>query len=305
MDTDVRTFQDAQTRLLARHGLDAAVHRVPAPSAEGEAGVVVTGQGPPLVLVIGGGVPAAMWAPLVEAMPGYTHHFVELPGHGNGDRIAWTTGRFLAVAHHFLGEVLDGLGLPGPIPLVGSSLGGHLALRLAHAAPDRVSSLTLIGTPAFAGGTSAPLPLRLVATPGLGAVLTRLQPPSEAGVRRFGAVAGEDLTRHPELAALMLAQQRLPGHVHDLRQLLASVLTPRGARPEVRLPDSFLGQVAVPSRLVWGRRERFGPLAACHRIVGALPRAELRLVEGGHGPWLDDPLGVARLVLTAAGRERG
>ena len=51
------------------------------------------------------------------------------------------------------------------------------ALWYALAHPDRVKRLVLLGVPTLPK-TRCPLPIRLVATPGLGQLLSRLTPPS-------------------------------------------------------------------------------------------------------------------------------
>jgi pimeloyl-ACP methyl ester carboxylesterase len=55
---------------------------------------------------------------------------------------------------------------------------------LAH--PDRVKRLVLLGPPALPK-SRCPLPIRLVATPGVGELLSRLAPPSPKSVLRLGS----------------------------------------------------------------------------------------------------------------------
>lgn len=61
--TDTRTavaaFLDAQQRVLDRYQVTAQRRYVEVPATGGQAQVLVAGEGPPLVMVIGAAVPAA------------------------------------------------------------------------------------------------------------------------------------------------------------------------------------------------------------------------------------------------------
>ena len=75
-------FVSAQQRVLDRYGVDADSQYVDTPILDGQAHVLVAGQGPPVVMVIGGGMVTALWAPLMAQLGGRTLYAVELPGHG-------------------------------------------------------------------------------------------------------------------------------------------------------------------------------------------------------------------------------
>ncbi|MDH4053512.1 MAG: acetoin dehydrogenase dihydrolipoyllysine-residue acetyltransferase subunit, partial [Rubrivivax sp.] len=66
---------------------------------------------------------------------------LDLPGHGESD--ARLPGTGLADLAAFVGKFLDALGVP-KAHLVGHSLGGAVAARLALDAPDRVASVALV-----------------------------------------------------------------------------------------------------------------------------------------------------------------
>ena len=56
------TYHQAQHRLLERFGIDAESRFVDVPAVDGRAHVLVTGEGPPVMMVMAAGPPTAMWA---------------------------------------------------------------------------------------------------------------------------------------------------------------------------------------------------------------------------------------------------
>ncbi len=294
--TSERDYLDAQARWLARCGLHAENLRVPAPSISGHAHVLAVGSGPPVLMLIGGAVPAGMWAPLMAELPGHRLYAVDLPNHGLTSRVPVRTSTLRPLMTSFLLDVLDGLGLDRP-PVVAQSMGGLFVTWLVTARPERVAAVSYVACPAFVLGTSAPLPFRLLSVRPLGRLMGRLRPPSPRQVESLSAMAGEDFGRYPELRDLMVALERRPGFGEDLVQLMHSCLTVRGARPEVALTASLLRAVSVPVQFVWGEGDTFGPPSVGERAAQLVVGARLHVVPGGHAPWLDDPGGVAHRVL--------
>ncbi len=285
----------AQRDLFRAYDVDAEVLRVHAPVISGTVQVLAAGDGPPLVLVIGAGVPAAMWVPLMARLDGFRSYAVDLPGQGGSDRAEVTTAGIRSLMTDLLDQVMAGLDLPRA-GLVAQSMGGLLSIWLAQRRPERVTSLSLVGCPALLPGTFAPVPVRLMATPGLGRLIGLVDRPSPRQVVRFGAIAGEDFSTHPELARVVLELERLPHFADDLRRLLRACLTFRRPRPEVALTDQDLAELTVPVQLVWGDRDPFGSPAAGRRAAEVIPGGRYDEVAGGHAPWLDSAEQVAALV---------
>jgi len=292
----VQGFVAAQQRLLDRHGVDADSRFVRLPVlCGGSAHVLVSGDGPPVLMVIGGGPPAALWVPLMAELEGFTLFAVDLPGFGLSDPMSYTTARLRAAGAAFLQQLLDALGLAAP-PVVAQSMGGLWSAFLALEQPERVSSLSLVGCPAMIEGTSAPLLLRLTSIPWLRRMLLRLERPSPAAVDRFTSMAGEDLTHLPEMREALLEHMRLPDPGPALLEMHHAAVTPRGARPEVALTADQLSKLTHPVQLIWGENDPFGSIEAGTRAAEHIPNAEFHIVPGGHGPWLDEPTTVANLL---------
>ena len=291
----VAAYTEAQQRLLARFGIDAESCLVDVPAVGGRAHVLVAGDGPPVMMVIGGGPPSAMWAPLMAELSGFTLYVVDLPGMGLTSRVPYTTDGLRTLAVEFLDQVVERLGLDRPV-FVGSSMGGLWATWLALDRPARVPAIVYISCPALMLGTSAPLLLRFGSIPPIGRLLRRLDPPSLKQVDRFIAMAGEDFSHLPELRELFLAHARLPDSGPALFELVHAAVRLRGPRPQVELTSAQLARLEQPVQLIWGDHDPFGPPSVGQHAAGIIPNAELHVVPGGHGLWVNEPARVAGLA---------
>lgn len=114
--------------------------------------VLRLGTGQPLVFLHGWGLSPRPYLPALRALAarGYTVYAPSLPGFGRSEaRAPWQQG-VRGVATHMTAAI-EGLGFDGPVPIVGHSFGGGVALRLASQRPDLASSLTLFSPVGGAG----------------------------------------------------------------------------------------------------------------------------------------------------------
>lgn len=200
--------------------------------------------------------------------------------------------------------VLDGLEVERVLVL-GHSWGGHLALQLAVAAPDRVTGLVLAdplgasgpdgGYAEFGQGLIGRLPAR---------ILERLGELAE----RIGDRLPTDEEADEQLALIW------PGYFGDPEQAPA---LPAGMRTSVAgnmqamvsvtesLADGFpaaLGGVTAPAVFVLGGQSPM-PVSQGQLTAAMLPAAEAVLVPGGgHLPWHEHPGCVAAALATVRSR---
>lgn len=292
--TAIDEFKTAQTRLLQRYGVDAESQFIEIATVEGRVHVLRSGAGPPVVMVPGFADPAAMWAPLMAELEGFTLYAVDRPCFGLTGNAEHTTATFRGLAVAFLEQVLDALKIDRPL-FVGNSIGSTWSTWLALDRPDRVAAMVHAGCPAFWLDTSAPLPLRLLSLPLLGRFIMAISPPSPRQMEAFGKqVAGEDLSQFPELRDLLVAAQKLPGAQGSILGLLRAVVRLRGARSEMVLTAQQLAQIRQPVLLIWGSRDAFGPPSVGEAAASMIPHATLHVVpEAGHVPWVGHPTEVA------------
>ena len=287
-------FSAAQANVLHTYGVVAEERWVAAPTVNGEAHVLVTGEGPPVVLLNGIGVPGAMLAPLMARIEGFSQYAIDLPAYGLSDTTSAFAEDLRDNAVQFLCEVFDGLGVAEPI-VVANSLGALWASWLAIDEPDRVAALAYIGCPAIVLDTSAPLPMRLLAMRPLGQLMMRLQPPSERQVEQLAKMVHEH-PLPPEIARLVLATERLGHFEETFLATLNHLIRLRGSRPEHALTAEQLAAIDLPALLVFARDDPMGGPSVGERVAAAMPDAELHIVDGGHAPWLHHTAQIAPLV---------
>ena len=141
-------FLTALEALLGRYELLAERRYVPVGDSGRAAHVLVAGDGPPLVLLIGGAVPAAFWVPLMAQLQGHRLYAIELPGFGLTDPTTYTPSTLRRTAVDHVAGILDALNL-GPASFVTQSMGSQWTHWLAAEDPARVEQQVMIACPAF------------------------------------------------------------------------------------------------------------------------------------------------------------
>ena len=260
------------------------------------------GAGPPVVLLHGTGNSAGFFLPLLNELEGVRAMAIDLPGVGLSDPIDFPRKRYRETAVAWLDGLLDALELDAAA-LFGHSGGGRWALWYAMAHPGRVKRLVLIGVPGLPE-TRCPLPIRLIAIPGLGELLSRLVPPSPKSVLRFASFVGEKATlaAHPDLVDLMVATGRDPiaaaSARAEIRVLVSpfALLSPSGFRRHSRVRPDELRQLAMPTLVVWGEQDPIGSVSVAQAVTELIPHARLKVLPTGHAPWLGQPAQTAATV---------
>jgi pimeloyl-ACP methyl ester carboxylesterase len=260
------------------------------------------GAGPPVVALHGTANPAGFLLPLLRELHGVRAIAPDRPGVGLSDPIDLPAARYREAAVAWLDRLLDTLELDATT-LAGHSGGGVWALWYALAHPDRVKRLVLLGVPTLPK-TRCPLPIRLVGTPGLGQLLSRLAPPSPKSVLRLASSVGEKgtLARYPELVDLLVAAGRDPitdrAAQAEFRALISpfALLSPSGFRRRSRVRPEELRRLTVPTLVLWGERDPVGSIPVARAVTELIPDARLEVLPTGHGPWLGQPTRTAATV---------
>ncbi len=240
------------------------------------------GDGPPVVMLHGGGPGASAWSNFGRNLPVFAERYrtvlVDQPGFGDSDKPA-VTGQYFTFSADALLGLLDKLGIERA-HLVGNSLGGGTAVRFALRHPDRAGRLVLMAP----GGLS----------------LNVFAPDPTEGIKRLYAFAAPPGPSREKLAeflrTLVFDQSLITDELVEERFKTASdpeslrAMASMGAsftRPE-SFEDGLLWREAHRLRqrvlLIWGREDRVNPLDGALVALKLMPRAELH-VFGRCGHW--------------------
>ncbi|MFC0506247.1 alpha/beta fold hydrolase [Micromonospora costi] len=254
----------------------------------------VDGDGPPVVLLHGIGRTLRDFTEQHDLLAQrFRVHSVDLPGYGGS--LPMAEPHDLAALARFVGRYLDVVGVDRPAHLVGNSLGGAVAMRLAVAEPARVASLALVNSAGF--GREVTLALRLLAVRPLGRLLLR---PSRAVARRTElALFHDPAFATAERIAYALEVARQPYAARVMLETARSLGGFRGVRAPWR--EELLTQVAaldLPTLVVWGDRDLILPAAHLEAARTLLPRARTHLFRDcGHMPQIERAEEFHRLLL--------
>lgn len=170
-----------------------------------------TGTGPPVILLHGLGRSLEDWEPLRAALSAYQLIAIDLAGFGQSQ--ALPDCRLASLAQHVEGT-LDALGVPLGAHVVGNSLGGAVAMRLAAGAPARVASLALLNSAGF--GRDVTWTLRILDLPLLWRLL--LRPHTDSALLSERSIFYDPAFATPERVALALALSRREGAARTFRR---------------------------------------------------------------------------------------
>jgi len=243
----------------------------------------VSGTGADVALLHGWGLHGGIFASLSTALaPDHRVHVLDLPGHGHSP---WSKGAAdlegwarLVAAH-----------LPERCALVGWSLGGMVAHRIASIFPNRISKLVLISTGAV-GVKRRDFPHAADPTL-LNGLAERLRRDWRAAVLEFLniEVRGDD---NP-LEALRLLRQQVDSHG-----------APNGAALSVgmdivRSADLRAQSVAItaPTLLIAGEYDRITPPLGVSALASCICAAQVRVIpKAAHAPFLSQRMQVEAMI---------
>ena len=294
----------AEALLFARYGVDPGARTLTLPEPPATVGIREAGAGDPAVLLHGITLGAVHWAPLIARLPSLQCVAVDMPGHGGSGSVDFTGVDLRRWHTAMLTGCLDALGLRSA-HLIGHSYGGMFALWLALDAPERVRSVTSIGTPSVALGARPDALFKMLAFPGIGRSVLALPSPLPVYRRILTRSLGRPAldASPPELIRATYLGTRRPGLAPTVSTYLREQFRGMRATPQrYVLQDSELARIRRPVLVIWGDRDdRYQPIAEGQRKTALIPGARFELVTGGHEPWLEDPDACAKLIADFTG----
>ncbi|WP_417762685.1 pimeloyl-ACP methyl ester esterase BioH [Shewanella sp.] len=230
-----------------------------------------SGDGHPLVLLHGWGMNSSIFTPLVAQLPQYQCLQVDLPGFGDsapldGGFDAWVD----QLAQH----------LPEQAMVLGWSLGGLLATRLAQRYPTKVAALITVA--------SSPYFLATAEWPGIPAKV----------LQQFTQQLQQDLPKTIErfLALQAMGSDTARDDIRRIRELVLAKPQPDAtalADGLAMLRDIDLREDAATLQLpwlrLWGKLDGLVP----HRVITQMPTADnitdAIFAKASHAPFISHP----------------
>ena len=250
-----------------------------------------------IVLVHGFSVPFLIYDPTFDFLTqaGFRVLRYDLFGRGYSDRPETRYNIDLFVRQ--LGDLLDALGVTGPVSLVGLSTGGPITATYTARFPERISQLVLIdpvGAKPFAVGRV----LKVMAMPFVGETIigllgiggmTRISS-SEAGIRAY-------------------ADRILPGYISQMRYkgFKRAILSSIRNNLLGSILDVYekIGKMNKPVLLFWGPHDHTVPFKHSELLRKVMPDLQFHAIENtGHIPHYEKPHVVNPILLEFLRRKR-
>jgi pimeloyl-ACP methyl ester carboxylesterase len=188
----------------------------------------------------------------------------------------------------FLAALLDALQVRRVV-LAGNSLGGEIAWQFALAHPQRVDRLVLVDAAGYGSPRGSDPPgFRVARAPGVSLLVRNLLPREliEASLR---SVYGDPSKVTPALVDRYFDLARREGNRAALVKRFET-MAPGADAARIR-------EVAVPTLVIWGGRDRLIPPADGERFARDVAGSRLVVFdELGHVPQEEDPAGTVRVL---------
>lgn len=247
-----------------------------------------SGEGEPLLLIMGFGMPGAAWIPMIPLMPGFKCIYFDNRGTGDSDK---PQGPYtVADMAEDAGNLLSALDIPRA-KIYGVSMGGMIAQELAIRRPENVIKVVLGCTTPGAPHGKAPEP-EVVAKLADGLKLMTSDPDKAFDMIMPILYPVEFVAAHPGLKALMVmgAKMAPPTPSETIDRLLAGL-------PQFDVYDR-LPQIKCPVLIVHGDSDMLVPSANAAIIKNQISQAEIFMIpNAGHGYQAADPEGIHQKIV--------
>jgi pimeloyl-[acyl-carrier protein] methyl ester esterase len=244
-----------------------------------------TGHGLPLVLLHGWAMHSGVWGSLIPHLAKrWRVHAVDLPGHGHSTPLTPFTldGIVRVLAAAFVAE-------EQALIVLGWSLGGLVAMRWAHAQPERVTALALVcTTPRFVASDNWPHAMSRQTLVRFGDELHVAWKPT---VQRFLTLQMQGSEHGRTALAALRCQLFARGEpAPPVLSAALDLMMNTDLRAEV-------GSIAQPALVIAGSRDTLTLPAAGEWLAATLPNARLALIAGAaHAPFLSHPVAFDRAL---------
>lgn len=260
------------------------------------------GEGPPLLMLHGSGPGVTGWRNFRGNLAVFAEHFrclvLEFPGFGVSDA---TDQHPMMAAPEAVVRFLDGLGLD-QVNVIGNSMGGMVATRVAISHPDRIRRLVTIGG---AG--------RNIFSPSPGEGINLLMeftdnPTRERLVEWLNSMVYDRSLVTEELIEERWQQATDPDTLASARKMYSRKAMEASAAAAAKSDQppqwAMLHKVQAKTLITWGRDDRVSPLDMALIPMRAIPDVELHVFPNcGHWAMIEQKQAWESAVLSFLTRE--
>lgn len=252
-------------------------------------------DGPPVVLLHGGGVDSAMisWSEVITGLAERCRVFApDLPGYGGSAKpnVDYTLEFYAG----FLCGFLDALGLE-KASLAGLSLGGGISLRFALDHPGRVEKLVLVDAYGIMPRNAFHLLGCLYVYTPFNDLSYRLLARSPSMTRQMLTALVDESSITDDLLDEVLRALRDPAAGRAFQSFQRSEVRWNGLRSDF---TPRLGEIRAPTLFLHGEKDTAVPLKWAERAHAAMPGSRLVVLKGRkHWPLRDNPQEVVEILL--------
>jgi 4,5:9,10-diseco-3-hydroxy-5,9,17-trioxoandrosta-1(10),2-diene-4-oate hydrolase len=241
-------------------------------------------RGSPIVLLHGGTASIEFWAYNIAVLAAnHRVYAFDMVGSGKSDRPS--ASYCLTYQAEFLSAFMDAMDI-SRATLVGTSMGGGVALQFTLIYRDRVDKLVLVDSMGF--GKEISLGIRLLTLPG---IVTSVRPGRWMipGMLRSNFYDGASIP--PEWVELRYQVFALPDKERAIFQLVKNNFTLQGVRPEIYRPIlDNLEQIDRKTLIIWGENDLIIPRHHAYIAADRIPNNQLHFfTKCGHHPYLEYP----------------
>jgi pimeloyl-ACP methyl ester carboxylesterase len=246
------------------------------------------GDGEPLLLIMGFGMPGIAWMPSLPMLGGFKCIYFDNRGTGFSDKPegVYTIEQMADDASN----LLSALNIP-EAKVFGVSMGGMIAQELTLRHPEQVAKVVLgCTTP---GGPNAKMAAPEVVTKLVEGTKLMASNPEQGLDIILPLLYPEEFAKaHPEIKQLMLAGMKMmpPTPTDSVDRTVAGIM----------MFNAFdrLGQIKCPVLVVHGEKDLLIPIENAQLLKSRIPQAEVFVIpNAGHAFQAADPIGIHNRIV--------
>lgn len=247
---------------------------------------IAAGTGRPVILLHGAGAGGITWSPVIKPLSAHFHVIVpDIVGYGESDKPSASYDRpFFST---WLKDFCDALGLD-KLSMIGNSQGGAIALQFVLDNPNRVERLVLVDS----GGLGKEMPQGAF----IGLIWMNTFPGKGAAKLLGQYLMHDSHEADPVWDEYLLGVAKMPGGNRVFWQGKGKAVS--------AIPEEQLRRIEQPTLIIWGKDDRFFPLAHAEFAQRTIPKAQLHIItNAAHLPFLDQPQEFSTTVIKFLDRE--